>query len=204
MQRTFSNALAPGTIKNRRFQASLYIKFMLLYNFNIMNPSALALAMYSQFLANSNKAPGTVKNHLSGVRAWLSLHNGSTTNFFSPEVGLMTKSIIEKSDHTPSPAPAITAEDVRTICLYQDKNPHPPAIKAAVLLAFTTFMRVSNVLSPNIHSWGGRHTLKAQDIHSSPSGLKVVIQSTKTRRGVKPHILDVYFADGHVVCPVLA
>lgn len=166
MQRTFSNALAPGTIKNRRFQASLYIKFMLLYNFNIMNPSALALAMYSQFLANSYKAPGTVKNHLSGVRAWLSLHNGSTTNFFSPEVGLMTKSIIEKSDHTPSPAPAITAEDVRTICLYQDKNPHPPAIKAAVLLAFTTFMRVSNVLSPNIHSWGGRHAYTQSSGHS--------------------------------------
>lgn len=169
-----------------------------------MDPSTLALAMYSQFLSNSYKAPGTVKNHLSGVRAWLSLHGGSTTKFFSPEVGLMTKSIIEKSDYIPSPAPAITREDVRTICLYLNRNPSPPAVKAAVLLAFTTFMRVSNILSPNIHSWGGRHTLKAQDIHSTTSGLKVVIRSTKTRRGRKPHILDVYPADDQLVCPVLA
>lgn len=116
----------------------------------------------------------------------------------------MSKAIAEKSTYVPAPAPAITATDIRIISDYIDINPQHPAIKAAILPAFATFIRVSNVLSPSINSWGGRHTLQAQDIHMVSSGLKVIIRSTKTRKGGRPHILVVFPAHNACACPVFA
>lgn len=74
---TFAKALALGTIKNRDAQAKLYLKFMLRYEFNYLNPSITALAMYSQFWANTYPSPATAKNHFSGVRSWVTLHGGT-------------------------------------------------------------------------------------------------------------------------------
>lgn len=159
----------------------LYLKFMLLYHFDFMAPSTTELGMYYQFLSNSFSAPGTAKNHLSGVKSWLQLHQGFIGSFSSLDLSMVIKSVSEKSLHVPSQAPPITERDIRTICEYIQVHPQHPGIKAAILLAFSTFMRVSNVLSPSTTSTGGRHTLKVNDIVLTPEGLKVIIRSTKTR-----------------------
>lgn len=201
---SYNSALAEGTVKNRRSQVQLYIKFMLLYGFNYMSLTPTHLGVYYQFLGNYFAAPGTVKNHISGVKSWLLLHNGSTQGFDSPTLPLVIKSNTEKSGHIPAPAPPITAKDIRTICLYIDQNPQHPAIKSAILLAYATFMRVSNVLSPSINSAGGRHTLKVNDVIHTQQGLQVVIRSTKTRRHGVPHIIQVFTSTDPIVCPVRA
>lgn len=67
-------SLAPGTMKNRLAQAVLYLKFMLTYNFHYLHPEISELTMYYQFLANTFNSPATVKNHVSGAKAWVHLH----------------------------------------------------------------------------------------------------------------------------------
>lgn len=200
-----NRALAPGTMKNRRTQAFLYIKFMLAYNLNYLCPEIADLTMYYQFLANTFKSPATVKNHASGAKAWVQLHRGDVSNFSAQELGMMSKSILEGSHHIPDPAAPLTPSDIRAICTYIDErqNPHP-AYKAAILLAFATFLRVSNVLAPALSSWGGSHTLLAQDVKVTNHGLMVIIRSTKTRRHGSPHILEVFPVKDSKVCPVLA
>lgn len=117
---------------------------------------------------------------------------------------MIIKSVTERSLHVPSPAPPITEKDIRTICEYLLIHPQHPGIKAAILLAFSTFMRVSNVLSPSTNGTGGRHTLKVNDVIPTPEGLKIIIRSTKTRRSGLPHVLQVFNATDPVVCPVKA
>lgn len=154
MQNSIQRALAPGTVRNREAQAQLYLKFMLAYRFNYLNPDVTDLTMYYQFLGNTYASPATVKNHISGAKNWVLLHRGNIGNFGAHELGMMSKSILEKSSHCPAPAAPLTPEDIKAICLYIDSvnQPHP-AFKAAILLAFATFLRVSNVLSPSILSW---------------------------------------------------
>lgn len=205
MTDTINSSLAPGTIKNRLSQASLYIKFMITYGFDYLAPQISELAMYYQFLGNSFSSPGTVKNHVSSAKAWVQLHLGDITNFGAQELSMMSKSLLEGSGHIPSPAAPLTSNDIRNICAYIDSTPNPhPAFKAAILLAFATFLRVSNVLSPSRSSWGGAHTLLAQEIEVANNGLLVTIRSTKTRRHGKPHILSVYPVADRSVCPVAA
>lgn len=101
-------------------------------------------------------------------------------------------------------APAITAADIRTICVYIRQHPQHPAIKAEILLAYSTFMRVLNVPSPSTNSIGGRHTLRVNDITISDQGLHVVKRSTKTRRNRVPRIIQVFRSPDTLVCPVRA
>lgn len=200
-----NQALAPGTVKNREAQAFLYIKFMVVYNMNYLSPQIGDLAMYYQFLANTFKSPATVKNHVSGAKAWVQLHRGNIEHFAAQELSMMSKSILEGSPHIPDPAAPLTPEDIRNICRYIDSCPNPhPAYKAAILIAFATFLRVSNVLSPSTSSWGGGHTLMAVDIKATVRGLSVVIRSTKTRRHGTPHVLEVLKVQDPTVCPVVA
>lgn len=188
MRDTFRQALASGTIKNRKNQAAIYIKFMLIYGLDFLNPSITDVAMNSQFLANSYISPASTKNHLSGIKAWLNLHGGDSQAFILQELCLMCKAISEKSQHVPSLVAPLSPSDILKICTFSNNN-HPisPAIKAAILLAYATLLRVSNVLSPSKQEFGGPHTLRAQDICITASGLKVIIHSTKTRKGKRPH-----------------
>lgn len=201
---SYNSAFAPGTIKNRRTQVQLYLKFMLIYNFNYLCPTPTEMGMYYQFLSNSFAAPGTAKNHLSGVKSWLQLHQGSIGSFSSPELAMIIKSVSEKSGHIPSPASPISEADIRTICRYIHRHPQHPGIKAAILLAFSTFMRVSNVLSPSTNSYGGKHTLRVNDISPTREGLKIFIRSTKTKKTGAPHVIQVFRSSDSLVCPVSA
>lgn len=101
---TTDRALAPGTVKNREAQAYLYIKFMVAYGLNYLSPEISDLAMYYQFLSNTFKSPATVKNHVSGAKTWVQLHQGNIQHFVAQELGLMSKSIVERSEHVPNPA----------------------------------------------------------------------------------------------------
>lgn len=205
MKDSIRNALAPGTVKNRKHQAEMYIKFMIVYGFNYLEPEVTDLSMYYQFLGNTFSSPATVKNHLSGAKNWVLLHGGNVTNFSAQEIGMISKSILENSGHAPSPADPITPADIKQICLYIDLIPDPhPAFKAAILLAFATFLRVSNVLSPSRTSWGGAHTLMAQDLCLYHGTLLVTIRSTKTRRNGQHHVLTVAPVPDARFCPINA
>lgn len=90
MRRTFDRALAPGTKKNREIQAKMYIKFMLAYQFNFLAPSIAQLAMYTTFLGNSYSSPATIKNYMSGAKAWVYEHGGNLNGFLATEIPLMS------------------------------------------------------------------------------------------------------------------
>lgn len=175
------------------------------YGLDYMRPTVAALAMYTQFLANSYPSPATVKNYMSGAKNWLLLYGGFTYSFQAYELGMMSKAVAEKSNHVPAQAPPITPEDVAIICKYIDDNPiQHIAIKAAILLAFSTFLRVSNVLSPTRKPVPGNHTLMAKDVRFDGHKLHVYIRSTKTRRNGKVQTLFVLPGRYKNTCPVTA
>lgn len=205
MRGTYERALAPGTIKNRLKQASIFIKFMLAYKFNYLQPSMAELAMYSQFLANTYASPATVKNHVSGAKSWLQLHGGTIDAFATAELGMMTKSISDNSQHVPATAAPLTPGDIHIICNYIDTMPQVPlSVKPAFLIAYSCFLRVSNVLAPTVASWGGRHTILGRDIIDAGRMPYIIIRTTKTRRSGKPHIITVLPNVVPSVCPIRA
>lgn len=178
---------------------------MVLYSFPYLRPSINQLAMFYQFLANTFPAPSTVRNYFSGARSWVYLHGGDTAPFVAQEMSTMAKAIKDNSTHVVAQAPPILPSHIRTICRFLDNLRIPvPAIKAAILLAYATFCRASNVVSPALNQWGGPHTLLAGDVFILNGGLQVIIRSTKTRGKNAPHSALILPTQDFQVCPVRA
>lgn len=203
MLQSYQAATAPGTHMNRKRQATLYLKFALTYNVNYLNPSPLEAAWYVQFLANTYKSLSTIKNYISGARTWILQHNGDPAPFSNAQVNEVFKGVSKKSSHIPSPAFPLAPNHVRIICQFLDNygNPSLP-VKAAILIGFTCFLRVSNLVSPSASMWEGPHTLRAADIQLSGSKLYVIIRSSKTIKIGSPVILQVESVADKICCPV--
>lgn len=197
------NSAAPGTIVNRRRQAVAYIKFAILYKFDPSFPSPKDIAMYTQYMANSYTSIATVKNYLSGAKHWALLHGGSHLSFSNIEVSEVIKGNTINSQHVPVQAAPVTAFEVRIICKFLDSSPGVvKAIKPCILITYSSMLRSSNVLSPNVSGWPGAHTLRANDILSSSQGLRIIIRSTKTTS--QPIVLFIPRGPLPELCPVTA
>lgn len=131
-------------------------------------------------------------------------------NYLAPSISELAMysqflAIAEQSHHVPPPAAPLSPKDILNICRFIDHNqPISPAIKAAILLANATFLRVSIVLSPSTQQLCGPHTLQARDVIVIHPGIKVIVRSTKTRRGREPHVIDVFPSPSPHACPVRA
>lgn len=179
MQTTYAEALTPGTLKNKANQARLYIKFMLIYKFDFLKPSVAQLAMYCQFLANSFVAPATRANYLSGTKSLVLYHCGSIEAFSSLDLYTLSKTNENKSKHVLAPAAPLLPEHIKTICSYVDSSSLPLAIKPCLLIAFSAFLRASNIVSPSLQVWGCPHTLPVKDILDINGELCLIIRSSK-------------------------
>lgn len=201
----YEQSVTQGTLSNRRRQAKTYVTFALFYNVNLLFPSVLHAAMFVKYLANSYKAPTTVKNYVSGTRLWLKHHRGSDLSFSTPEVAAVLTSSLNSSTYVPNQAPSLTPNHVSIICNFLDSLSSPlPAVKAALLIGYTCFLRSSNLLSPTVTQWGGPHTLRVADVFNSPPGLTIRLSSSKTIKNSPPVFLAVAPVQNPSTCPVQA
>lgn len=180
MAASYSASVAPGTAANKKRQAKDYIRFALQYKVPYLSPSITHVCMYAQRLANTHASPNSIKNYISGAKSWVGEHQGNT---WEP----------------------LGAHHVRTICTLLDSSPSAPlAIKPALLIGFSCFLRSSNILSPTISQWGGPHTLLAGDIRPMEGALSVFIRSSKTRPVSEGLSFTIPRSEDPRYCPVLA
>lgn len=162
--------------------------------------------MFVQFLANTYKAPNTIKNYLSGARHWVNYHGGNDISFSTPEVRAVLNYNINNSNHVPSQAPPLEPSHIASICRFIDSMNTciPLAIKPAILIGYLCFLRASNLLSLSTSQWAGPHTISASDVIRSAQGLIICIRSSKTRKNCKPVYLNVFPVPHTDLCPVNA
>lgn len=205
MVSSYKSSVAPGTAANRRRQAEEYIAFALKYQFPYLSPSVTNICMYAQRLANTHASPNSIKNYLSGAKLWVGEHQGNVQAFLSPQVAELVKGFMKKSSHVPRRAAPLAPHHIQLICKFLDSCPSAPlAIKPAILIGYSCFLRSSNILSPTISQWGGPHTLLAGDISIMNVGLSVYIRSTKTRSGPHGVVFNIPLSQESSLCPVAA
>lgn len=203
--KTLQSAVAPGTRVNRSRQAKAFITFSLIYAVNFLYPTITDLVMYIKFMANSYSSPASIKNYFSGAKYWVTIHGGDISSFLALETSEMMKAVILESDHVPSPAAPLTPHHIKIICLFLDSQTNVvKAIKPCMLFTFTCLLRASNVVSPNLASWGGAHTLLTSDVIENTGSLSIIVRSTKTTSKSKPVLLKVLPSPMPLTCPVKA
>lgn len=200
---SYKDSVAPGTLANRTRQAKTYVKFSVLYNFSPLCPTDTLLCMYAQYLKNSYPSPQTVKNYISGAKTWVAEHGGQTQPFLSRDLDQLTKGFTKNSTHVPQRAAPLTVSHLLTIADYSSCNPFVPrSVLPCIVIGFKCFLRSSNLLSPSTLTWGGPHTLLAQDIILSKDSLLVTVRSTKTKADARPETFSLNRESDIRLCPV--
>lgn len=161
--------------------------------------------MYVQYLKNSFPAPTTVKNYLSGAKTWITEHGGNPSFFSSIEYHQLSTGLTKRYQHVPQRATPLDWTHIQLIVQFLDATPRVPVgVKLCILIAYHTFLRASNLLSPTLATWGGPHTLSVRDLTLSDEGLQVSVHSTKTKSDPVPLKTIIPWASNSVTCPVAA
>lgn len=161
--------------------------------------------MYSQFLANKHAAPSTIKNYISGARTWIEEHAGNNSAFHSPQFTQLLKGFVKNSTHIPRQAAPLTPRHIQLICRFLDSSSQASlAVKPAILIGYSCFLRGSNLFTSTMLAWAGPHTLLAGDIKHEPDALVVIIRSTKTRSRSQPLAFKLPRGESELTCPLIA
>ena len=117
----------------------------------------------------------------------------------------MKQGIFKNSLHNVKKAPPITPEQFSSIISFLlFFSPPPLSSIAALIIAYTTLVRASNLLAraPNVVS---NHTLKFGDVTCCDGTLTLVFRSTKTRfRSAAPTVIRIKTLPGSNCCPITA
>lgn len=172
---------------------------------NPLNPTSTQLCRYVQYLKNSDFAPTSAKNYLSGARTWIAEHGGCVLPFISFKYQQLLSGLTKRSLHVPRRAAPLTPAHISSIVAFLDSNPGiPKSAKPCILVGYHTFLRSSNLLSPSSSSWGGPHTLMAQDLVLSDDGLEISVYSMKTKKSPTPVKTFIPWGQEPRLCPAQA
>lgn len=205
MMSSYSGSLAKGTVENRRKQAQEYIRFAVIYRVPYLAPDLTQACMFAQALVNNHAAPTTIKNYISGARSWIQEHGGDNSAFHAPQFTRLLKGFVKNSTHVPEQAPPLLPCHIKDVCYFIDSCPSTSlCVKPAILIAYSCFLRASNVCAPTMNDWLGPHTLLAKDIALQQGTLTITIRSTKTRSKANPIAFEIQEGSDPLVCPLLA
>ena len=101
--------------------------------------------------------------YFNTVKSWVLAGSWDSSVFSAPEVQLLKKGIVRTSSHIPVPAsPPPPADFKRIILFLTSLHPTPFTIIVALLLAYFTLLRQSNLLCPS--NALGPHALRFKDV----------------------------------------
>ena len=145
LKETQRAAFAEGTYSNLLIQWRVFLSFCDQYQYPMVPAATETICLFAQFLANRFKSPGSVRNHVNGVRVLHMLMDKPVEAFHSPELKITLRGIARLKQHHPRRASAITPEMLLCMEKHMDRaNCVDIVIWAATLLAFFCLLRKSN------------------------------------------------------------
>lgn len=206
MMALYGSGLAPGTHRNRHRQASTYVDFMIRHSLNPASPDQYDVMQFVSHLAELGLSPASINNITSGAKSWVADAGGEVAIFESKEMVRLKRGVAKTLGRPARQAPALSPTDLILVISFMS-NIGPPANApiAALLMAYFTFMRQSNLVTHSTHGWNDSHTIRRRDVTPHEMGLTVSLRSSKTIRSPAGAIALLLPAiPNSILCPVTA
>ena len=144
-------------------------------------------------------------NYLSAVKATLSSFGVDISAFNDPRIKLYNKAIMRHRPLNPSIKPIIHVSTIHLIIQHTDSMYMGYIFKAAILLSFLSFVRISYLVPHSIASYDPLKQLSWGDIIFANPGVHMIIKWSKTLQNKdKVKVLKVPSLGTSPLCPVAA
>ena len=191
---------------SRHFRS--FLAYTIAMNFDIIGSpvSVMLLLSFLEFLVQNNTSHSGIANCLSAVKAKFSLYGKSVQAFNDPRITYYQKALIILIKPFKVKINAIIDKPLMskivTLCdtLYMG-----PVYKTAYLIAFFSFLRISNLIPHKISSYSPLKQLARADVIVGPPGLQLVLKWSKTLQAKNAvRIIKLPQLPSSPLCPVNA
>ena len=176
------------------------------YKLQDIQPTALTLCMFAEFLARSFQSHQSVLNYISAIRLLHKYLGVSCEAADSFELKLVLRGQALTMDRTlPMKAP-VTLQMLYGMCrLCEGCGTNGVVFKCIFLFAWFGFLRISNVVPPSLSSFDASRHLTVEDVFPTELGLAITLKWSKTKqtRG-RAQFVQLPRLSGHSLCPVAA
>ena len=164
-----------------------------------------SILAFLEFLYINNMSPRVVQNYLSSLKTFAKLRGWDPLPFEHKLVLDYVRSITINSHFSPVPKGIFDVNTLAQIIHTCDLLSDPPLYKAAFLLAFFAFLRMSNIAPHSKQKFDAHKHFLRQDIIFAPPGAHVLLKWTKTLQHHKSHhLVQIPLLPNNPLCPVHA
>ena len=174
-------------------------------DFTLRQVTSLHILAYLEFLSQSKLTISSIANQLSAVQTHFALYALDSLVFLDSHIKYYNKAL---SPHKPFKVSLTTITDVPTLhkivesCQFMSNG---LTFKALYLLAFFSFLRISNLVPHAIAQYSPLQQLSRGDIFFAHPGLHILIKWSKTLQTKdKVKILKIHQLGVSPLCPVAA
>ena len=198
-------AFRPATDKNYTSMFRLFIAFTIFIKWNNFNLSTMIILVYLQFLETNNISASAMANHLSAIKAKLSLSGIPVHMCEDPRIKYFQRAMTIHRPFKVHLEKIIDIETLQLLVLTCDSTYMGQLFKAVYTLVFFSFLRLSNLVPHISHNFSPLYHLARGDIFVAHPGMQVLIKWCKTmqtRNVVK--CLKITSLGANPICPVTA
>ena len=198
-------AFRPATTSSYTRKFRIFVAFCCFINVSLHHLTPLILLSFLEFLAVNQISTSNMANYISAIKTTLAMHGVSTTAFYDQRISLFQKSMRMTRQFTVKIKKIIDVDMLKNIVSTCDTMWMGQIFKAVYLVAFFSFMRISNLVPHKISAFLPLEQLTRGDVFFASPGLHVLVKWSKTmqtRDSVK--ILKLPALSHSPLCPVMA
>ena len=162
-------AYRPSTRAAHNTHCRTYLSFVLFMNLPL-SFSLYSLLAFLEFLNINNMSPWVIQNYLSSLKNFAKSRGWDISSFDHKLVLDYSRSITINSSFSPVPKGIFDLKTLALIIQTCDLLNDPPLYKAAFLLAFFAFLRMSNIAPHSKQKFDPHIHFLRQDIIFGPLG----------------------------------
>ena len=183
----------------------LFLAFLVVAGLSLPGVSSLDILAFMEYLAQAGMSPDNVTNHLTAARSMFIIYGYNTAPFRDQRIPLFIKSLKINRPITPKLQLLIDDTLLLQIVTVSAHLQFPLVYKALYLVAFFSFLRLSNILPHAAKNFDKTRHLCVGDVILSNHRAVILIKWSKTFQDrVKTTTIDIPSLGASQLCPVTA
>ena len=184
---------------------NLFLSFLVALGLSLPSISTLDLLAFMEYLLQAGMSASNISNHLTAIRSMCIIYDCDTSSFRDKRIPLFIKAVKCNRPLQPSLPFVIDELLLHDIVLACSSLHSPIVFKALYLLAFYSFLRLSNILPHSVATFDSTRHLYVGDIIFSDSSAVVVVKWSKTMQyRAKVASVTIPALGTSDICPVAA
>ena len=198
-----NTALRPRTRQGYTAKLKTFLAFVTYYR---LCPTDLDVILaFLELLAQAGSRAHTLASYISALRHYFQLWDWDCKSLAHRKTQLFIKAVSCNAKYIPRFKATLSISNLTKLATACNYIKHGPVYKAAFMLAFFAFLRVSNVAPPSATSFDPtRHILRSDVIFGSP-GAHLIIKWSKSMQAASSHcVVQIPALPTSPICPVAA